>query len=249
MGESFGAYSIGTDREICDYITSANIACGFHAGDPLVMERTVAYCIESGVEIGAHPSVPDLVGFGRRALAITPDQLRTDFIYQIGALQGFVEAQGRTLQHCKAHGAVYNQAVNDKILARAIAEGVKTIDSQIILVVLAGSKWVEIGEEIGLKVAHEAFADRSYNEDGTLVARSRDGAVLHDPKIVTERVIKMVTEGKLQAITGKFIEFSRIDTICMHGDTPGAVDLARSVRKELDKQDVGIKVTAMKRFM
>lgn len=249
MGESFGAYSIGSDREMCAYITSANIACGFHAGDPMVMERTVSYCIEAGVEVGAHPSVPDLVGFGRRVMAITPDQLRTDFIYQISALRGFVEAQGRTLQHCKAHGAVYNQAVNDMELARAIAAGVNAVDPPIILVVLAGSRWVEIGEELGLKVAHEGFADRAYNEDGTLVSRSRPGAVLHDPKTVAERVIQMVTEGKLQAITGKQVEFPRIDTICMHGDTPGAVDLAKAVRKEIEVQDVGIELAPMKRFM
>lgn len=242
MGESFGVYSLGLDREILPYITSANIACGFHAGDPLVMERTVKYCIEVGVEIGAHPSVPDLVGFGRRTMAITPDQLRTDFIYQISALRGFVEAHGRTLQHCKPHGAIYNQAANDVNLAQAIAEAVKAIDPQIILVVLAGSRMVNIGEDLGLKVAQEGFADRAYNEDGTLASRQLPGAVIHDPMIVAKRVIKMVSERKIQAITGKEIQIGRIDTICVHGDTPGAVELAKNVRKELEAQDVGIKL-------
>ena len=242
MGESFGVYRIGSDREICAYITSANIACGFHAGDPLVMERTVTFCIEAGVEVGAHPSVPDFVGFGRRVMAISPDQLRTDFIYQISALRGFIEAQGQTMQHCKPHGAIYNQAANDVELARAIAEGVKAVDPQIILVALAGSQMVEIGRDVGLKVAREGFADRAYNKDGTLVSRRRPGAVLHDPKVVAERVIIMATDGKLQAITGEQIEIGRIDTICVHGDTPGAVELARNVRKEIETQDVGIKL-------
>jgi len=246
VGESFGVYSIGLDREILPYITSANIACGFHAGDPLVMERTVKFCIEAGVEIGAHPSVPDLVGFGRRTIAIMPDQLRTDFIYQISALRGFVEAQGRTMQHCKPHGAIYNQAVNDINLAQAIAEGVKAVDPQIILVILAGSRMVKIGGEMGLKVAQEGFADRAYNEDGTLASRQLPGAVIHDPMIVAKRVIKMVSESKIQAITGKDIEIGRIDTICVHGDTPGAVGLAKNVRKELESQDVGIELKPMR---
>jgi len=249
MGESFGIYSIGSDQGMCAYITSANIACGFHAGDPLVMEHTVAYCVEAGVAIGAHPSVPDLVGFGRRALAVTPEQLRTDFLYQVSALRGFVEAQGQTLQHCKPHGAIYHQAIKDDELARAIAEGVKAVDPQIILVPLAGSHMGEVWEDVGLKVAQEGFADRAYNEDGTLVPRGLPGAVIHDRKIVSERVIKMATEGKVQVRTGKLVEIGRIDTICFHGDTPGAVELAKNVRMEIEKQDVGIEIIPMSRFI
>jgi len=249
MGESFGIYKIGSDQEMCAYITSANIACGFHAGDPLVMEKTVAYCVDVGVKIGAHPSVPDLVGFGRRALDVTPDQLRTDFIYQISALRGFVGAHGQTLQHCKPHGAIYHQAIADDNLALAIAEAVKAIDSQIILVPLAGSHMGDVWKDAGLKVAQEGFADRAYNDDGSLVSRALPGAVIHDSTVVAERVIKMAAEGKVQAITGKMIEIGRIDTICFHGDTPGAVELAQTVRKEIETQDMGIEITPMERFI
>lgn len=246
MGESFGIYQLGFDREICAYITSASLACGFHAADPLTMERSVTYCREAGVEIGAHPSVPDLVGFGGRAMVITPDQLRTDFIYQISALRGFVEAQKRTLQHCKPHGMIYNQAANNKELGQAIVEAVKTVNTQLILIALAGSRMVKIGEKMGLKVAQEGFADRAYNEEGTLVSTRLPGATIKNPKRVAERFIQLATDGTIHAITGKLIEIGSIDTICIHGHTPGALERVKTIKREIEAQDVGIELVSLR---
>ena len=237
MGESFGMYKMGLDEEVIKYITSANIACGFHAGDPMWMRHTVRLAEEHGVAVGAHPSFPDLSGFGRRNMAVTPEEAKNDVIYQIGALTAFTES--KRLQHIKPHGAMYNQAVNDETLARAICEAVVEVDPEMILVALAGSPWIAIAEEMGLRVAREIFADRALNPDGTLVSRSKEGAVIHEAEEVLERSVRMVTEGKAVAITGEEVQV-QADSLCLHGDTPGAVELARSVRQGLESAGVEI---------
>ena len=244
MGEGFGMYKMGLDDQVIKYVTSANIACGFHAGDPMWMRRTVRLAEEHGVAIGAHPSFPDLVGFGRRSIAVTPEEAKADLIYQIGALQAFTS--DKKLQHVKPHGAMYNQAVNDEALARAICEAILEVDPNMVLVALAGSRWVSIAEEAGLRVAREAFADRALNADGTLVARSLPGAVIHDVAEAAERGLKMATEGRVTAITGEEIEV-QADSLCVHGDTPGAVEMAASLLKGL--QNAGVPVVPLGRLV
>ena len=235
MGESFGAYKLGLDEEIITRITSANIACGFHAGDPTWMRRTVRLAEEHGVGIGAHPGFPDLAGFGRRTLGATPEEVKNDLIYQVGALTAFTGS--KKLQHVKPHGALYNMAVGGGDLARAICEAVLEIDPKLILLVLAGSPWAEMAERMGVRVARESFADRAVNPDGTLVSRSKPGAVIHDEHEVIERSVKLVTRGKVTAIDGREIPFTA-DTICLHGDTPGAVQLAAALRTRLEAEGV-----------
>ncbi len=230
MGESFGMYKMGFDEEVIKYITSANVACGFHAGDPMWMRHTVRLAEENDVAIGAHPSYPDLAGFGRRNMAATPEEVKNDIIYQVGALQAFTKA--KKLQHVKPHGAMYNQAVNDEALARAICEAMLEVDPDMILLALAGSLWVEIAEEMGLRVAREIFADRALNADGTLVSRSTAGSVLHDVDEIVERSVRMVTEGKATALSGETFEV-QADSLCLHGDTPGAVEMAQRVKEGL----------------
>ena len=240
MGESFGIYKMGLDEEVIKYITSANIACGFHAGDPMWMRQTVRLAEEHGVAIGCHPSFPDLNGFGRRNMAVTPEEAKNDVIYQIGALQAFTKS--KKLQHVKPHGAMYNQAVNDEALARAICEATLEVDPEMVLLALAGSRWVSVAEDMGLRVAREIFADRALNPDGTLVSRSKPGAVIHDTYEVVERSLKMVTEGTATAITGEEISVTA-DSLCLHGDTPGAVDMARSLKGELES--AGVQIVAL----
>jgi UPF0271 protein len=231
MGESFGAYSLGLDAEIIKHITSANIACGFHGGDPQVMRKTVQLAEAYGVGIGAHPSFPDLQGFGRRNMALAPDEVKNAIVYQVGALTAFTKP--RTLQHVKPHGALYNMAVSGGEVARAICEAVLEIDRRLILLVLAGSAHASLAEEMGVRVAREAFADRAFNADGTLVPRSKPGAVIHDIDAVAERSLRMATEGTAVAITGETIPM-KADTICLHGDTPGAVTLAAVLKARLE---------------
>lgn len=226
------------------YISSANIACGFHAGDPMWMKLTVRTAEQTGVAIGAHPGFPDLMGFGRREMKITPEEAKNYVIYQIGALQAFTSS--KRLQHVKPHGALYNMGAANEELARAIAEGVKEVDPELILVGLAGSAWIKVAQETGLRVASEVFADRALNPDGTLVPRSQSGAVIHDLEDVITRSLRMVTEGKATAITGEEIPV-RADTICLHGDTPGAVDLARSLREGMEA--AGVTVVPMSDFL
>lgn len=232
LGESFGSYTYGADREVAPYITSANIACGFHAGDPSVMRRTMALCREHGVAAGAHPSFPDLLGFGRREMDVTADEVRDYLIYQVGALAAFARAQGTRLVHVKAHGAMYNMAARDPGLARAIAEGVARVDPELILVGLAGSHLLAAGLEAGLAVAAEAFADRAYHPDGSLVSRRQPGAVICDPGLVAARVVEMAGQGTVRCLDGQVITV-RPDTICLHGDTPQAALLARAIREAL----------------
>ncbi|MEE8157879.1 MAG: 5-oxoprolinase subunit PxpA [Dehalococcoidia bacterium] len=237
MGESFGMYKLGCDEEVVKYITSANIACGFHAGDPMWMKTTVQLAEKHGVGVGAQPSFPDLMGFGRRNMSVSPEEARNDVTYQIGALQAF--ASGKKLQHVKPHGAMYNMAVGDKALARAICQATLEVDPNMILVALAGSAWVELAAEMGLRVAREAFADRAFTAQGTLVPRSEPGSVIHDVNEVVERSVKMVTQGKVTAITGEEIEIHS-DSLCLHGDTPGAVEMARAVKEGLEAAGVEI---------
>ena len=231
MGESFGAWKMGLDEEVIRFITSANIACGFHAGDPATMRRTVRLAEAHGVGVGAHPGFPDLQGFGRRNLAASPDDVRDDLVYQIGGLTGFTRA--KKLQHVKPHGALYNMAVPGGELARAIGEAVLEADPSLVLVVLAGSKWADQAERMGLRVAREAFADRALMPDGTLVPRSKPGAVIHDTRQVIERSIRLATERTVVAISGELVHVEA-DTLCLHGDTPDAVGLASALRAALE---------------
>jgi len=235
MGESFGAYTLGQDDRIIESITSANIACGFHAGDPGWMRRTVALAEQHGVGVGAHPGFPDLRGFGRRNLAASPNDVRDDLVYQIGALTAFT--RDKRLQHVKPHGALYNMAVENDALASAICQAVVEVDPRMILVVLAGSRWVALAERMGLRAAREVFADRAFNADGTLVSRSKPGSVLHDLNEVVDRSLRLVTEGKVTTITGEVIEL-QADTICLHGDTPGSVHLAAALKAAFERAGV-----------
>ncbi len=244
MGESFGVYTLGLDAEILEHITSANIACGFHAGDPGWMRRTVARAEARGVGVGAHPGFPDLRGFGRRNMQATPEEVRDDLVYQVGALTAFTRA--KRLQHVKPHGALYNMAVAGGALADAIADAVLEIDPALILVALAGSVWAGQAARRGVRVAREAFADRAVNADGTLVSRSRPGAVLHDPAQVIDRSLQLVTEHRVTAITGEMVEF-HADTLCLHGDTPGAVGLAADLQRAFEQ--AGVELVPMERLL
>ena len=237
MGESFGMHKMGFDEEVIKYITSANVACGFHAGDPMWMRHTVRLAEEHGVAVGAHPSFPDLSGFGRRDMNLSPEEAKNDVVYQIGALQAFTKS--KRLQHVKPHGAMYNRAVDDESLAHAICEAIIEVDPEMVLVALAGSRWIRIAEDSGLKVAREIFADRALNPDGTLVSRSKPGAVIHDVEEVVERSLRMVTEGKATAITGEEIAVTA-DSLCLHGDTPGAVEMAKALKQALESAGVQV---------
>lgn len=234
MGESFGTWKMGADESIMPFITSANIACGFHAGDPDTMRRTVESAVRQGVAIGAHPGFPDLAGFGRRDINVTPEEARNFVLYQIGALAAFVRAKGAVLCHVKAHGALYNRAARDPQLAIAIALAVKEFDPSLIFVGLANSELVRAGKQVGLRVASEVFADRTYQPDGSLTSRKLPNAMVNDPHEAAARVIRMVQEGKVKAIDGSDLGV-RADTVCIHGDTPGALEFARTIRQELEK--------------
>ncbi len=235
MGESFGNYKIGMDSEVVGQISSANVACGFHASDPVVMEKTVASCKAAGVAVGAHPGFPDLVGFGRRNLKVSNEELKAMIVYQVGALKAFCHAAGVPLQHVKPHGAMYNMAGKDAAMADAICQGIKEVDSSLILLGLSGSQLIEAAKRAGLPYAREVFADRAYEEDGSLVARSKEGAVITDEGEAIARVISMVKNHTVTAITGKEIELVP-DSICLHGDNPKAVLFSRKIREALEAE-------------
>lgn len=239
MGEGFGAWEMGDDAALLDQVTSANIACGFHAGDPGTIHRTVKLAIEKGVAVGAHPSLPDLQGFGRRAIAVTPGEAYDMVLYQIGALAGFARSLGGRLSHVKPHGALYNMAAKDSGLARAIAKAVRDFDSRLVLFGLAGSELVRAGHETGLKVANEVFADRTYQSDGSLTPRSQPNAIIHDVEASIAQVKRMVGEGRIKSVQGSDVEVTA-DTLCIHGDERTAVEFARRIRREL--ADSGIRV-------
>jgi len=245
LGESFGPWPMGQDSGLMDSISSANVACGFHAGDPGTMRATIALARSKGVAIGAHPGFPDLVGFGRREMKATPGEVEDFVLYQVSALAGMAAAQGMRLQHVKAHGALYNMACRDRALADAIARAVAALDRSLILFGLPASELLRAGDAAGLQTAAEVFADRAYDPDGSLTARSKPGSVIHDTARVVERAIRMVRDQEVVAVDGSLIKL-QADTICLHGDTPGAVDHARAVRKGLEGAGVSVSRLAQK---
>lgn len=240
LGESFGPWPMGQDAALMTSISSANVACGFHAGDPGAMRATVALAREKGVAIGAHPGFQDLVGFGRREIKVSPAEVEDLVLYQVSALAGMAAAQGVALQHVKAHGALYNMACRDRTLADAIARAVASLDRSLILFGLPNSELLRAGEAAGLPVAAEVFADRAYDPDGSLTSRAKPGSVIHDTPQVVERAIRMVTDRTVLAVDGSTIAL-RADTICLHGDTPGAAEHARAVRAGLEKAGIRVK--------
>lgn len=243
MGESFGPWVMGNDTEVLPLVTSANIACGFHAGDPSTMRKTVAAALSNDVALGAHPGLPDLAGFGRRNMDITPQQAYDLVVVQVGALAATAASQGARLHHVKAHGALYNMAVRDADLTRAIAQAVRDVDPSLVFYALASSEMARIAEDIGLKVAHEVFADRSYQPDGSLTPRSRPDAMIVDPQVSIQQVLRMVQEGRVRAVDGTDVPV-QADTLCIHGDQPGAVMFAQSIRAALKEAEIDVKPVA-----
>lgn len=240
MGESFGAWKMGQDDEILPFVTSANIACGFHAGDPGVMRKTVAAAIAQGVALGAHPGLPDLAGFGRRNMDITPDNAYDMVVVQLGALAGVAASQGGRLHHVKAHGALYNMAAGKPDLAKAIAQAVYDVDKSLVLYALASSVQATTALEVGLKVAQEVFADRSYQSDGSLTPRRQAGAMIVDVDVSIRQVLRMITEGKVATMQGVDVAV-QADTLCIHGDQPGAVVFARAIRQALHDTNISVR--------
>jgi len=239
MGESYGVYHLGNDEALLALITSANIACGYHAGDAMVMDRTVRLAVAHGVAIGAHPSFPDRVGFGRRPMHLAPEELENDVLYQVGALAAFARAAGSMLVHVKPHGALYNMAAADIAVARAIARGVARADRGLVLVGLAGSALLAAAEESGLRAASEAFADRAYEADGSLRSRGLPGAVLHEPQAAAAQAVQIARDGMVTAHTGERVPL-HADTLCIHGDNPAAIAIARAVRQRLAEAEVEV---------
>jgi UPF0271 protein len=245
MGESFGAWTMGQDEDVLDFVTSANIACGFHAGDPATMRRTVAAAARRGVAIGAHPSLPDLAGFGRREMRVSADEAYAMTLYQIGALAAMARAADASLHHVKPHGALYNMAARDRALAGAIAAAVRDFDASLILVGLADSELTRAGEQAGLAVAHEAFADRRYEPDGPLVARGKSGAVIDDVDAATAQAVSIATRGEVTTSAG--IRTIRAYTICVHGDRADAAIFARRLRERLEGAGVAVAALTARR--
>lgn len=239
MAEGFGAYDIGNDTGILEIVGSANIACGFHAGDPRTMHRVVKEATQRGVSIGAHPGFNDLWGFGRRRIDMRADDLEYMVAYQIGALQAVATLAGHRVTHVKAHGALSNVACADAMTARAIATAIRAVDRALIFVVLPNTELAKAGEAAGLRLAHEVFADRAYADDASLLPRAMPGAVLHDKEEIAARVVRMVTQRAITSVGGKVVKVP-IDTVCIHGDTAGAVEIARAVRDALAAHDIAI---------
>lgn len=239
LGESFGNYKIGNDEQVIPLITSANIACGFHAGDSNVMAKTVQIAKQNNIGIGAHPGFPDLQGFGRRNLDMSHDEIYNMIVYQIGALKLFCDLEGVTLNHVKPHGALYQMGAKDPKIAKVIAQAVHDIDSNIIFVGLSNSYLIEEAEKLGLKTASEVFADRRYEANGQLVSRKQENAVINDTQEAIDQVVKMVTKGKVTAINGEEINIS-VDTICVHGDGEHALEFVKQIRKQLSAVSVEI---------
>ena len=242
LGESFGAYTIGMDSAVLHHISSANVACGWHAGDPEVMERTVRAAVASGTAVGAHPGYPDLLGFGRRNMALSPSEARTAVMYQVGAIQAFLRANGAKLQHVKPHGALYNTAAKDMALALAICEGVRAVAPDAIILGLAGSCLLKAAQQLGLRWASEVLADRAYQADGSLVPRSQPGAVITDPDCAIRRAVRMVKEGVVTTADGTELPILA-HSICVHGDNPAAVAFVEAIHAALVAE--GIKVSKL----
>jgi len=244
MGESFGAWSMGNDAAVLRYVSSANIACGFHGGDPGIMRETVAAALAHGVALGAHPGLPDLPGFGRRVMQITPQEAYDMVVYQVGALAAVAASQGARLHHVKAHGALYNMAAKDGALALAICRAVRDVDRTLVLYGLAGSALLTAAEEVGLAAASEVFADRSYQDDGSLTPRSQRGAMIEDVSVAVAQVLRMAGDGKVRSINGKDVAV-RADTLCIHGDQPDAQAFAQGIKDAL--LQAGIRVATVSR--
>jgi len=240
MGESFGPWKMGADAEVMPNITSANVACGAHAGDPGVMRRTIRAAKQHGVAVGAHPGFADLQGFGRREMQADPAEVEDSLIAQIGALAAMARAEAAPLRHVKAHGALYNMAARDRKLADAVARAIKAFDASLVMFGLPKSPLIEAGIAAGLRVAAEGFADRSYEADGSLTPRSRPGAVIHDAAVVVDRAVRMVRDGVVLTSEGREIPL-KVDTICVHGDTPGAPDLTRRIRAGLEAAGISVR--------
>jgi len=247
MGEGFGAYSIGDDAAMLKVVTSANIACGFHAGDPNVIDTTLRLAAENKVSPGAHPGFMDLYGFGRRAIrGERPEDIERQTIYQIGAISALAEAAGWSIQHVKPHGALNNIACVDEDLAMALARAVATVDRNLIFVAMPGTAMERAGERMGLPVAREIFADRAYDDNAMLVSRSQPGSVLHDQEFAAQRVLEMVETQTITSVNGVKHKV-RIDTVCVHGDHPGAVEMARAVRAKLEQ--AGVTLASMREVL
>lgn len=238
LGEGFGAYSMGSDLDLLDIVSSANIACGFHAGDPDIMDATVAECVRRGVGIGAHPSFPDLRGFGRRDMGLSADEVRTDVLYQLGALSGFAAYHGTRVSHIAPHGRLGNLVATRADYAAAVADAAARVDEKLIVVAQEG-ELARAARARGLDVAVVGIVDRAYQEDGTLVQRNMPDAVLHEPGAIVERTLRMVCEGKIRTASGADLDI-QVDTLLLHGDNPGAVDLAKLIRSELTAAGVRI---------
>jgi 5-oxoprolinase (ATP-hydrolysing) subunit A len=239
VGEGFGPFRLGDDAQLLPFLSSANVACGFHAGDPMIMRETVAVAVRHGIAVGAHPGYPDLQGFGRRDLAATPGEITAYVLYQIGALDAVCRAAGTRLRYVKAHGALYNRGAADRAVADAIAEAVRLADPGLVLLGLAGSCLIDAGRDAGLRTAAEAFADRAYASDGSLISRSVDGAVIHDVEAVAARALRLVAMGRVTTMDGGDVAV-RADSICVHGDTPGALALVRAIRTRLVAEGIAI---------
>jgi UPF0271 protein len=239
MGESYGAWKMGADAAVMPYISSANIACGFHAGDPATIRRTVALAVDHGVAIGAHPSLPDLMGFGRRAMKITPQDMYDLVVYQAGAVEAFARAAGAKLHHVKCHGSLYNMAATDQGLSEAMVRAVKDLGSGLFLYVLSKSKNHQIAIESGVRVAGEVFGDRGYADDGTLAPRDRAGGMIEDPQHSVRQVLDMIEGGFVTTLTGRRVPVVA-DTLCLHGDQPGAVTFAQHLRKVFSEKGIDV---------
>ena len=240
LGESFGAYKMGMDEEVLPYVTSANIACGFHGGDPMVMEQTVALCKKYGVRAGAHPGFPDLAGFGRRNMSLSHAEVKAGTIYQIGALSAFCKGAGIRLYHVKPHGALYNMAAKDYELAKAICQAIKEVDDSLILLALSNSEMLRAAQDTGLSAASEVFADRAYERDGSLVSRSRKGSMIEDETLAVNRVIRMAKEGVVEAIDKSVVSIEA-DSVCVHGDGVKALEFVKKIRKGLLEAGIEVK--------
>jgi UPF0271 protein len=240
MGESFGPWKMGNDIAILDHVTSANIACGFHAGDPLTMLGVVKAAFEKGVKVGAHPGLPDLVGFGRRSMQVSAAEVHAMVVYQVGALSGVARALGGRLNHVKAHGALYNMAAKDPALADAIARAVRDVDPELVLFGLAGSEFVAAAARSGLRHASEVFGDRTYQQDGSLSPRSKPGAMIEDPDLAAAQVKRMVTEGLVRSQQGVDVKV-QADTLCIHGDQPAALAFVKRIRADLAADGIEVR--------
>lgn len=241
LGESYGAFKIGNDEKIMPYITSANVACGFHAGDPVTMAQTVNLAKKHNVSIGAHPGYPDLLGFGRREMQLTLEEVRNYTVYQVSALQGFANLADVSLQHVKPHGALYNMAVKDEKLSKAMVDAVKVLNRDLIIFAPPKSMLAKVAAGNGLRVAYEFFADRAYNSDGSLVSRKQPNAIIQDPRKVMERAIKIIKKRTVYAVNGETLKLGKVHTICVHGDTLGAIELVKTLRKGLVKASIDVK--------